>query len=195
MAQNNKPLNSDVATNKPQSLSAEEKRNQVSKLVVLGKERGYLTFAEINDYLPEDIIDSEQIDNIISMIGCLGIQVTEVAPDDETLLMSDNTVTDTDDDAVTEAALSSVDSEFGRTTDPVRMYMREMGQVDLLTRDDEIIIAKKIENALKKMIESISACPSSIAEILTLAEKIKNDELSVDEVVEGIINTDDSKTE
>ncbi|QRN41635.1 MAG: RNA polymerase sigma factor RpoD [Neisseriaceae bacterium] len=194
MAQNDKPLDSD-ATTRLQSLSAEEKRNQVSKLVVLGKERGYLTFAEINDCLPEDVIDSEQVDNIISMISGLGIQVTEAAPDDEILLMSDNTVTDTDDDAVTEVALSSVDSEFGRTTDPVRMYMREMGQVDLLTRDDEIVIAKKIENALKKMIESISACPSSIAEILTLTEKIRNNELAVDEVVEGIINTDDTKIE
>ncbi|MFH4354625.1 MAG: RNA polymerase sigma factor RpoD [Neisseriaceae bacterium] len=189
MAQN-RNYEFEVEANKNQALTAEEKRNQVSKLVVLGKERGYLTFAEINDYLPGDVIDGEQIDNIISMLMGLGIQVTEVAPDAETLLMSDSTVTDTDDDAVTEAALSSVDSEFGRTTDPVRMYMREMGQVDLLTRDDEIVIAKKIETALKKMIEAISACPSSIAEILALAKKVELGELPVDELVEAVISED-----
>lgn len=169
-------------------LTAEEKREQISKLVALGKERGYLTFSEINDYLPDDMVDSEQIDNVIEMIRGLGIQVTEVAPDAETLLMSDQTVSDTDDETVTEAALSSFDAEFGRTTDPVRMYMREMGQVNLLTRDDEIVIAKKIETALKKTIQTISTCPSSIAEILELVKSVKTGQLAVDELVEAIIH-------
>ncbi|MDO5687581.1 MAG: RNA polymerase sigma factor RpoD [Neisseria sp.] len=177
----------EVESNRP--LTAEEQRLRLRRLVVMGKERGYITYAEINDHLPEDVTDSEQIDDLIKTITGLGIQVTEEAPDAESLLMSDNAVAVSDEDAEAEAeaALSSVDSEFGRTTDPVRMYMREMGQVELLTREDEIIIAKKIENALKNMIQAISACPSSIAEILELMERVKNNELRVDEVIEGII--------
>ncbi|HFC7273621.1 TPA: RNA polymerase sigma factor RpoD [Neisseria meningitidis] len=170
-------------------LTIEEQRARLRQLIIMGKERGYITYSEINDALPDDMSDADQIDNIVSMISGLGIQVTEHAPDAEDILLSDNAAV-TDDDAVeeAEAALSSVDSEFGRTTDPVRMYMREMGQVDLLTREDEIIIAKKIENALKNMVQAISACPGSIAEILELIEKIRKDEIRVDEVVEAIID-------
>lgn len=170
-------------------LTIEEQRARLRQLIIMGKERGYITYSEINDALPDDMSDADQIDNIVSMISGLGIQVTEHAPDAEDILLSDNAAV-TDDDAVeeAEAALSSADSEFGRTTDPVRMYMREMGQVDLLTREDEIIIAKKIENALKNMVQAISACPGSIAEILELIEKIRKDEIRVDEVVEAIID-------
>lgn len=170
-------------------LTIEEQRARLRQLIIMGKERGYITYSEINDALPDDMSDADQIDNIVSMISSLGIQVTEHAPDAEDILLSDNAAV-TDDDAVeeAEAALSSADSEFGRTTDPVRMYMREMGQVDLLTREDEIIIAKKIENALKNMVQAISACPGSIAEILELIEKIRKDEIRVDEVVEAIID-------
>lgn len=170
-------------------LTIEEQRARLRQLIIMGKERGYITYSEINDALPDDMSDADQIDNIVSMISDLGIQVTEHAPDAEDILLSDNAAV-TDDDAVeeAEAALSSADSEFGRTTDPVRMYMREMGQVDLLTREDEIIIAKKIENALKNMVQAISACPGSIAEILELIEKICKDEIRVDEVVEAIID-------
>ncbi|EMT2847418.1 RNA polymerase sigma factor RpoD [Neisseria gonorrhoeae] len=170
-------------------LTIEEQRARLRQLIIMGKERGYITYSEINDALPDDMSDVDQIDNIVSMISGLGIQVTEHAPDAEDILLSDNAAV-TDDDAVeeAEAALSSADSEFGRTTDPVRMYMREMGQVDLLTREDEIIIAKKIENALKNMVQAISACPGSIAEILELIEKICKDEIRVDEVVEAIID-------
>ncbi|EMT1788253.1 RNA polymerase sigma factor RpoD [Neisseria gonorrhoeae] len=170
-------------------LTIEEQRARLRQLIIMGKERGYITYSEINDALPDDMSDADQIDNIVSMISGLGIQVTEHAPDAEDILLSDNAAV-TDDDAVeeAEAALSSADSEFGRTTDPVRMYMREMGQVDLLTREDEIIIAKKIENALKNMVQVISACPDSIAEILELIEKICKDEIRVDEVVEAIID-------
>ena len=171
-------------------LTIEEQRARLRQLIIMGKERGYITYSEINDALPDDMSDADQIDNIVSMISGLGIQVTEQAPDAEDILLSDNAASITDDDAVeeAEAALSSADSEFGRTTDPVRMYMREMGQVDLLTREDEIIIAKKIENALKNMVQAISACPGSIAEILALIEQIRNDEIRVDEVVEAIID-------
>ncbi|HFB8167672.1 TPA: RNA polymerase sigma factor RpoD [Neisseria gonorrhoeae] len=170
-------------------LTIEEQRARLRQLIIMGKERGYITYSEINDALPDDMSDADQIDNIVSMISGLGIQVTEHAPDAEDILLSDNAAV-TDDDAVeeAEAALSSADSEFGRTTDPVRMYMREMGQVDLLTREDEIIIAKKIENALKNMVQAISACPGSIAEILELIEKICKHEIRVDEVVEAIID-------
>ena len=126
-------------------LTPEEQRARLRQIIILGKERGYITYAEINDALPDDMSDAEQIDNIVNMIQGLGIQVTEEAPDADSLLMNDSGTGMTDDDAVeeAEAALSQADSEFGRTTDPVRMYMREMGQVDLLTREDEIIIAKK----------------------------------------------------
>ena len=171
-------------------LTAEEQRARLRRLIIQGKERGYITYAEINDALPDEMSDADQIDNIVSMISGLGIQVTEEAPDAESLLMGDNTANMTDDDAVAEAeaALSNADNEFGRTTDPVRMYMREMGQVDLLTREDEIIIAKKIEHALRNMIQAISACPGSIVEILDLIERIRKDEIKVDEVVEAIVD-------
>ena len=172
------------------ALTPEEQRERLRRLIIQGKERGYITYAEINDALPDDMSDAEQIDSIVNMIQGLGIQVTEEAPDADTLLMNDNSTAITDEDAVAEAeaALSQADSEFGRTTDPVRMYMREMGQVDLLTREDEIKIAKEIENALKNMIQAISACPGSIGEILDLIEQIKKDEIRVDEVVEALID-------
>ena len=186
--QNNPTTEEQDESNRP--LTPEEQRARLRQLILQGKERGYITYAEINDALPDDMSDAEQIDNIVNMISGLGIQVTEETPDSETLLMADNTANMTDDDAVAEAeaALSSADSEFGRTTDPVRMYMREMGQVDLLTREDEIVIAKKIETALRNMIQAISACPGSVAEILELIEKVRNDEIRVDEVVEDIID-------
>src|SRR4029077_2050217 len=129
-------------------------------------------------------------ENIISMINDMGIHVYDEAPDAETLLMSDATPPVADEDVVeeAEAALTTVDSEFGRTTDPVRMYMREMGSVELLTREGEIEIAKRIEDGLKHMIQAISACPTTIAEILSLADKIEKDEIRVDEVVDGLID-------
>lgn len=188
----NQPDNQDYEEqedgNRP--LTPEEQRQRLRLLILQGKERGYITYAEINDALPDDMSDAEQIDNIVNMIQGLGIQVTEEAPDADTLLMNDTGTGMTDDDAVeeAEAALSNADSEFGRTTDPVRMYMREMGQIDLLTREDEIIIAKKIENALKNMIQAISACPGSIAEILGLIEQVRSGEIKVDEVVEAILD-------
>ncbi|MBI3149491.1 MAG: RNA polymerase sigma factor RpoD [Betaproteobacteria bacterium] len=169
---------------------AEARRTRLKNLIVLGKERGYLTYAEINDHLPDDILDAEQIEGVISMINDMGIAVYDEAPDAETLLMSESTPAVADEDVVeeAEAALSTVDSEFGRTTDPVRMYMREMGSVELLTREGEIEIAKRIEEGLKHMIQAISACPMTVAQILDLAEKIEKQEMRIDEVVDGLID-------
>ena len=169
----------------------EARRTRLKALIVLGKERGYLTYAEINDHLP-DMLEVEQIEGVASMINDMGIKVCDVAPDAETLIMTDNAPAAADDDAVeeAEAALSTVDSEFGRTTDPVRMYMREMGTVELLTREKEIEIAKRIEEGLKHMIQAISACPATIAEILTLAAKIENDQMRVDELIDGFVDVE-----
>ena len=171
-------------------IEAEARRLRLKNLIVIGKDRGYLTYAEVNDHLPDDMLDAEQIENIISMINDMGIHVYDEAPDAETLLMSDATPPVADLDVVeeAEAALTTVDSEFGRTTDPVRMYMREMGSVELLTREGEIEIAKRIEDGLKHMIQAISACPTTIAEIISLADKIETDEIRVDEVVDGLVD-------
>jgi RNA polymerase primary sigma factor len=173
-----------------QVVDAETRRMRLKNLIVLGKERSYLTYAEINDHLPDDMLDAEQIESVISMINDMGIQVYDEAPDAETLLMSDAATQVADEDVAEEAeqALSNVDAEFGRTTDPVRMYMREMGSVELLTREGEIEIAKRIEEGLKHMIQAISACPTTIAEILKLADRVARDEMRVDEVVDGLID-------
>ncbi|MBF4987804.1 RNA polymerase sigma factor RpoD [Methylophilus sp. 14] len=175
-----------------QAMDAEARRTRLKTLIVLGKERGYLTYAEINDHLPDDVQDSEQIESIIGMINDMGIQVYEEAPDAEVLLMSDAPPAVTDEDAAEEAeqALATVDSEFGRTTDPVRMYMREMGTVDLLTREGEIEIAKRIEDGLKHMVQAIAACPTTIAQLLEMVDKVEKDEMSVDELVDGLIDSD-----
>ncbi len=172
----------------------EERRTRLKALILLGKERGYLTFAEINDHLPE-MLEVEQIEGVVSMINDMGITVHDQAPDVENQVMSDATPVAADEDAVeaAEAALSTVDSDFGRTTDPVRMYMREMGTVGLLTRADEIVIAKRIEEGLKHMIQAISACPATIAEILALAEKVTKEELRIDEVIDGFIDSQEKE--
>ena len=174
------------------AMDAEARRSRLKTLIILGKERGYLTYAEINDHLPDDVQNSEQIDGIIGMINDMGIQVYEEAPDAEVLLMSDAPAAVTDEDAVeeAEAALATVDSDFGRTTDPVRMYMREMGTVDLLTREGEIEIAKRIEDGLKHMVHAIAACPTTITQLLKMVEQVEKDEISVDDLVDGLIDSD-----
>jgi len=171
---------------------AETRRTRLKNLIKLGKERGFLTYSEINDHLPDDLVDAEQIEAIISTFGDMGIQVYDQAPDQETLLIASDAAPvaqpDEDVEEQAEAALSTVDSEFGRTTDPVRMYMREMGSVELLTREGEIEIAKRIEDGLRHMILAISACPTTVREILDLADKVDKDELRIDEVVDGLID-------
>src|SRR3977135_4290177 len=170
---------------------AEARRTRLKNLIKLGKERGFLTYAEINDHLPDDMVDAEQIESIISTFNDMGIQVYDEAPDADALLISETApagVPDEDAEEEAEAALSTVDPEFGRTTDPVRMYMREMGSVELLTREGEIEIAKRIEDGLKHMIQAISACPTTIAEIIDLAGKVSRDEMRIDELVDGLID-------
>ncbi len=170
----------------------EAQRTRLKNLIVLGKERGFLTYAEINDHIPDDMLDAEQIESVIGMINDMGIAVYDEAPDSEQLLMSEAPPPVADEDVVeeAEAALSTVDSDFGRTTDPVRMYMREMGTVELLTREGEIEIAKRIEDGLKHMIQAISSCPTTIDEILVLADKVERAELRIDEVIDGLIDGD-----
>jgi RNA polymerase primary sigma factor len=169
----------------------EARRTRLKTLIVLGKERGYLTYAEINDHLPDDMVDAEQIEAIITTFNDMAIQVFDEAPDAETMLISETApaaVPGEDAEEEAEAALSTVDPEFGRTTDPVRMYMREMGTVELLTREGEIEIAKRIEDGLKHMIQAISACPTTIHEILELADKVKREDMRIDELVDGLID-------
>ncbi|WP_370662868.1 RNA polymerase sigma factor RpoD [Massilia timonae] len=173
----------------------EKRRQQLKNLINMGKERGYLTHAEINDHLPENIIDPEAIEGIIATFNDMGIAVYERAPEAEMMLLSDQAVTPTSEDEVEAAAataLSTVDSDFGRTTDPVRMYMREMGAVSLLTREGEIEIAKRIEQGLKDMVQAISACPTTISEIIALSHKIASDELKIDDVVDGFVDLEDT---
>src|SRR5215510_8206157 len=170
---------------------AEARRTRLKNLIKLGKERGFLTYAEINDHLPDDMVDAEQIESIISTFNDMGIQVYDEAPDADALLIAENApagVPDEDAEEEAEAALSTVDPEFGRTTDPVRMYMREMGSVELLTREGEIEIAKRIEDGLKQMIMAISALPTTIVDILDLADKVKREEMRIDELVDGLVD-------
>ena len=178
-------------TEAPAPIDAEARKTRLKNLIKLGKERGYLTYAEINDHLPDDVVDAEQIESIISTFNDMGIQVFDEAPAAEELLMSETAPAVADDEEVeeeAEQALSTVDSEFGRTTDPVRMYMREMGSVELLTREGEIEIAKRIEDGLKHMIQAISACPTTIAEILDMASRVETEEMRIDELVDGRID-------
>ncbi|QRM18735.1 RNA polymerase sigma factor RpoD [Dechloromonas sp. TW-R-39-2] len=175
----------------PEPLDAEARKMRLKSLIKLGKERGYLTYAEINDHLPDDVVDAESIEAIISTFSEMSIQVFDEAPAAEDLLMSDTAAAATDDEEVeaqAEQALSTVDSEFGRTTDPVRMYMREMGTVELLTREGEIEIAKRIEEGLKHMVQAISACPTTIDDILETVAKVEADEMRIDELIDGLID-------
>src|SRR6188474_2455619 len=148
----------------------EQKTTDIKALITKGKEQGYLTYAEVNDHLPDDMVDPEQIEDIIGMINGMGIEVHEVAPDAETLLLAGNSGSgrEVDDTAAEEAAaaLTALDSEGGRTTDPVRMYMREMGSVELLTREGEIAIAKRIEEGLNQVHASLASFPWSIQLLL-----------------------------
>jgi len=175
----------------PEPLDAEARKMRLKALIKLGKERGFLTYAEINDHLPDDVVDAESIEAIISTFSDMSIKVFDEAPAAEDLLMSDTAAAATDDEEAeeqAEQALSSVDSEFGRTTDPVRMYMREMGSVELLTREGEIEIAKRIEEGLKHMVQAISACPTTIDDILEMAAKVEAEEMRIDELVDGLID-------
>lgn len=171
------------------------RRQRLKMLIKLGKTRGYLTHAEINDHLPDKLVDAETLEVVISMLNDMGVAVYEQTPDAETLLLNNtgqSATTEEEAEEEAEAALSTVDSEFGRTTDPVRMYMREMGTVELLTREGEIEIAKRIEGGLMDMMEAISASPATIAEVLGMAQEIRDGKVVISTVVDGFVNADEN---
>ena len=156
-------------------MDQESKQSELKKLILKGKEQGFLTYREINDHLPEDMHDTDQIEAVVNMINDMGIMVYDKPPDPDSLLLKEESTPDEED---TEAVLTTaVESEFGRTTDPVRMYMREMGTVDLLTRKDEIKLAKRIEDGIRQCTEAVASCPVTIEEILRLAELIENGQM------------------
>ncbi len=167
----------------------DERQSQLKLLIAKGKEQGYLTYGEVNDHLPSDIVDPEQIEDIVNMINDMGITVFEKAPDAESLLLSDSAVS-TDDDAADEAAaaLATVDSEFGRTTDPVRMYMREMGTVELLTREGEIRIAKRIEEGLDQVRQALAQFPPTFDLLYETHEQVVRGEARLQDVIVGFID-------
>ena len=185
-----------------QQLGSEEqqelRRTRLKTLIKMGKSKGYLTHGEMNDVMSDELSDADALETLISLLNDINITVYEQAPDAETLLLNENAsaaTTEEEAEEEAEAALSTVDSEFGRTTDPVRMYMREMGTVDLLTREGEIVIAKKIEAGLKDMVMALAACPVTIGEILANVDKIASGEMEIDQFVDGLVdpNAEDIK--
>ena len=171
------------------------RRQRLKQLIKLGKTRGYLTHAEINDHLPDKLVDAETLEVVIAMLSDMGVAVYEQTPDAETLLLNNtgqSATTEEEAEEEAEAALSTVDSEFGRTTDPVRMYMREMGTVELLTREGEIEIAKRIEGGLMDMMEAISTSPATIAEVLQMAADIREGKVIISTVVDGFVNANEN---
>jgi RNA polymerase primary sigma factor len=169
----------------------QDQQSRLKLLIEKGKEQGFLTYAEVNDHLPEEIVDPQQIEDIIGMINDMGILVHEVAPDADSLLLA-STKNTADDDAAEEAAatLVTVDSEFGRTTDPVRMYMREMGTVELLTREGEIVIAKRIEDGLQQVIKALAAYPESSATLLRGYERVTAEDMRLNDLISGFVDPD-----
>ncbi len=175
-------------------MSGNSQQSRLKDLIARGKEQGYLTYAEVNDHLPEDISDPDQVEDIIRMINDMGIQVVEVAPDADSLLMSDGDSTDETAAAEAAAALAAVESEAGRTTDPVRMYMREMGTVELLTREGEIRIAKRIEEGVRDVMASLAHFPGVVASILTKYDTTVEEEGRLSDILSGFVDPDDDDT-
>ena len=172
-----------------------KRRAQLKKLITLGKTRGYLTQGEISDHLPDKLVDAETMEAVAALLSDMGVAIYEQTPDAETLFQNNVTPTATtveEAEEEAEAALSTVDSEFGRTTDPVRMYMREMGTVELLTREGEIEIAKRIEGGLMDMMEAISTSPATIAEVLKMAADIREGKVIISTVVDGFVNANEN---
>ena len=169
-------------------MDLEQQQSQLKLLIAKGKDQGYLTYQEVNDHLPEGIVDPEQIEDIISMINDMGIAVHEVPPDADALLLMDQTVNDDDTEEEAAAALATIDSEFGRTTDPVRMYMREMGTVDLLTREGEIKIAKRIEKGLNQALRALAEFPPTIRALLAEYRRVESGEIKLTDVITTFID-------
>src|SRR5690606_1318708 len=184
------PRSRGLLSEKRAKISGNRQAQQLKDLIARGKEQGYLTYAEVNDHLPSGIVDPEQIEDIVNMINDMGIAVYEKAPDAESLLLSDTAVTGDDDDAVeeAEAALASVDAEFGRTTDPVRMYMREMGTVELLTRQGEIEIAKRIEDGLNQVKYHMAHFPPTLERLLEVYDSVAAGETRMQDFVVGFFD-------
>ncbi|PKY10724.1 RNA polymerase sigma factor RpoD [Acidithiobacillus marinus] len=168
----------------------ESQRSELKRLIARGKEQGYLTYGEINDHLPEEVFDPEQMENVISMINDMGIEVFEEAPDGDTLLDVEGNVGVAAQEAeeAAEEALAVVEADIGRTSDPVRMYMREMGTVELLTREGEIEIARRIEDGLMQVLRAVSTCPTTISLLLDAADRVERGEMRLDEVVDAFID-------
>ena len=173
-------------------MDQETQRSQLKKLIIQGKEQGFLTYREINDHLPEEVHDTDQIEAVVNMINDMGIQVFDEAPDPDALLLkTEATPAEEDEEAVEEAEqvlVSAVDSEFGRTTDPVRMYMREMGTVELLTREGEIELAKRIEDGVRQTTEAIAACPAAIAEVVRMMDLVEADQMRLTDLVVDFVD-------
>jgi RNA polymerase primary sigma factor len=169
----------------------EQRQSRLKDLIAKGKEQGYLTYAEVNDHLPEEIADPDQVEDIIRMIGDMGIAVGEEAPDDDQLLLGENSNA-TDDSAAEEAAaaLASVENDVGRTTDPVRMYMREMGTVELLTREGEIVIAKRIEEGIREVMQAMAYYPGIVESVLAIYDRIQADEGRMSDLLAGFLDPD-----
>jgi len=165
-----------------------QQESQLKLLIAKGKEQGYLTYAEVNDHLPNDIVDPEQIEDIVAMINDMGIAVHEAAPDADSMMINDADSVDEDAAEEAAAALASVDSEFGRTTDPVRMYMREMGAVELLTRAGEIEIAKRIEDGLNQMLSSLAMYPDTVATVLAIYEQVASEQVKLADIISAFID-------
>ena len=174
---------------------AQTPQSQLKELIIKGKEKGFLTYAEVNDHLPQDIVESEQVEDIIQMINDMGIRVVETAPDADELLLAGND--EPDEDAVEAAAqvLATVESEIGRTTDPVRMYMREMGTVELLTREGEIVIAKRIEEGIKEVQNSVSEYPATITGLLDNWDSYEAEEMKLTDLISGFVDPNDEMTQ
>ncbi|MFK7865777.1 MAG: sigma-70 family RNA polymerase sigma factor, partial [Pseudohongiellaceae bacterium] len=168
-------------------------QSSLKSLIAKGKEQGYLTYAEVNDHLPESISDPDQVEDIIQMINDMGIKVFETAPDADTLLLNEESDTGADEVAAAEAAaaLAAVENEAGRTTDPVRMYMREMGTVELLTREGEIVIAKRIEEGLRELMKAMAYFPGTVEHVLNEYALTNTEERRLNELITGYLDTTD----
>ena len=175
-------------------MDQETQRSQLKKLIIQGKAQGFLTYREINDHLPEDVHDTDQIEAVVNMINDMGIAVYDEAPDPDTLLLKTTETpppAEDEEEAAEEAeqvVTSAVDSEFGRTTDPVRMYMREMGTVELLTREGEIDLAKRIEDGVRQTTEAIAACPAAIAEVVRMMDLVEIDQMRLTDLVVDFVD-------
>ena len=174
-----------------------DQQSRIKALITLGKERGYLTYGEINDHLPEDLVDADQIEDIIGMFSDLGIMVHEDGMDTDEMERLAEAASSNDDVSAEEAAavLASSDGEFGRTTDPVRMYMREMGSVELLTREGEIVIAKRIEAGLRESLLMLTTYPACIENFLELSDAVEAGEMRLNELIKGFIDPEAENAE